>query len=208
VLRPERRRGRVRLRDRRVRLTYFTEAAALRRWFAAHPDADELWVGFHKKASGKPSVTYQEAVDEALCVGWIDGVRKGGETTWSIRFTPRRPRSIWSAVNLRRAKELIAAGRMRPAGLAAYQTRDEKRANLYSFEQKTAELTPAQQAQFRKNKRAWAFWERQPPGYRKTASWLVISAKKDETKARRLATLIAHSAKGERLPQLTSPTKR
>jgi uncharacterized protein YdeI (YjbR/CyaY-like superfamily) len=198
----------VRLRDRRVRLTYFEEPAALRRWFAEHPEADELLVGFWKKASGKPSVTYKEALDEALCVGWIDGVRRGGELSWSIRFTPRRPHSIWSAVNLRRVKELIAEGRMRPAGLAAYETRDEKRANLYSFEQKSAELTPAQQAQFKKNKRAWAFWESQPPGYRKTASWLVISAKKDETKAKRLAALIACSAKGERIPQLISPTRK
>jgi len=193
-----------------ARARFFRSAAEFRRWLEAnHATATEIVVGFHKKASGRGGITYPEAVEEALCFGWIDGVRRGiDDVSYSNRFTPRTPRSVWSAVNIRHVERLIAEGRMRPAGLAAFERRDPERSAVYSFEQADATLDAAQERRFKANRRAWAFWTAQPKGYRRTASWWVISAKREETRDRRLATLIDHSADGQRLPALVSPTRR
>jgi uncharacterized protein YdeI (YjbR/CyaY-like superfamily) len=196
---------------RAVRPTFFATPADFRAWFEEnHERASELMVGFHKKATGRPSITWPEAVDEALCFGWIDGIRRSlGDESYMIRFTPRKPRSTWSAVNIARAKELIAEGRMRPAGLAAYEARSDDRSAIYSYEQRhTAKLAPDQEREFRSNERAWAFFEAQPPSYRKTALWWVVSAKREETRARRLRTLVEDSANGRRLRHLTPPARR
>ena len=189
--------------------TFFATPADLRRWFARNATKEgELLVGFHKKGSGLPSITWPESVDEALCVGWIDGVRRRvDDTSYTIRFTPRRPGSMWSAINIAKVKELTAAGRMKPAGLAAFATRRADRAG-YSYEQliTSAAFAPEQEKRFRKNARAWRFFSAQPPGYRGHAAFWVTSAKKEETRERRLAALIADSAAGRRLARLTSPT--
>jgi uncharacterized protein YdeI (YjbR/CyaY-like superfamily) len=167
---------------------------------ANHAKAQELWVGFYKKNSGKPSVTYHEALDEALAVGWIDGVRKSlTADSYVIRFTPRKRGSYWSQVNIARAHALSAQKRMTAAGLAAFAARDEARTKKYSFEREASAFDPAQQRAFKANKSAWAFFQAQPPGYRKVATFYVVSAKQEETRARRLATLIDDSARGRRL---------
>lgn len=192
-----------------MRPRFFRSPEELRRWLEGHHGTDrELIIGFYKKDSGRKGITYPEAVDEALCFGWIDGVRRSvDEKSYSGRFTPRKARSVWSQVNLRRARELIAAGRMRPPGLAAYERRDDTLTRRYSFERETAELAPAQVRAFRANRRAWEFFRAQPPYYRRLVAWWVISAKRDETRARRLAALVATSARGERIP-LVKPAKR
>ena len=190
---------------------FFTTPRELRLWFEAnHETAAELIVGFHRKSTGRPSLTWPEAVDEALCFGWIDGVRRRiDETSYTNRFTPRKPRSNWSAVNIARVAELTAEGRMRPAGLAAFERRTEARSAVYSYEQRhLAELEPAERAALEANEAARTFWEAQPPGYRTTATYWVASAKRPETRARRLAQLIEDSAAGRRIRQLTSPAKR
>jgi len=188
---------------------YFSSAAELRAWLDEHhAEADELWVGFHKKGTGVPSLTWPESVDEALCFGWIDGLRQRVDARrYRIRFTPRRAGSVWSAVNLRRAEELIAEGRMRPPGLAAWERRREDRARRDSFEQEAAGLTPEHERDLRRDRAAWQFWTSQPPGYRKTASWWVESAKREETRRRRLAKLVEHSAAGRRIPPLARPDR-
>jgi uncharacterized protein YdeI (YjbR/CyaY-like superfamily) len=181
--------------------TFFATPAELRAWLEAHHATQpELLVGFYKKGSGKPSITWPESVDEALCYGWIDGVRRSlGDEAYTIRFTPRKKRSVWSNVNIRRAGELIAEGRMRPAGLAAFEARTGERSGVYSFEQKDQEkvvFDEAQARQFQADPKAWEFFQAQAPWYRRTATWWVISAKKEATRAKRLATLIADSAAG------------
>jgi uncharacterized protein YdeI (YjbR/CyaY-like superfamily) len=179
--------------------TFFATPADFRRWFQKHhASSTELYVGFYKKGSAKPSISWPESVDEALCFGWIDGVRKSlGDESYMIRFTPRQAKSIWSAVNIRRAKELIELGRMQDAGLAAFQKRDEKRMNRYSFEQEDKASFPAEfEQEFRRNKKAWKYFEAQPPFYRRTTTWWVISARREETRRRRLEALIADSAAG------------
>ena len=184
--------------------TFFATPADLRRWFAKNAaSTPELLVGFHKKGSGKPSITWPESVDEALCVGWIDGVRRRiDDTSYTIRFTPRRPGSIWSAINIAKVKELTAAGRMKPAGLAAFAARRAEGPG-YSYKQlMTSAFAPEQERRFRKNAAAWRFFSAQPPGYRQHATYWVVSAKKDDTRERRLATLIADSAAGRRLARL------
>jgi uncharacterized protein YdeI (YjbR/CyaY-like superfamily) len=159
-------------------------------------------VGFYKKGSGRPSITWPESVDEALCFGWIDSVRRSiDEASYRIRFTPRRPRSIWSAVNVRRAEALVEAGRMQPAGLAAFAKRKEDRTGQYSFEQGRVALDEDLEAEFRGNARAWEFFQAQPATYRKTVSWWVMSAKRDETRKRRLAALVRDSEAGQRIAQ-------
>jgi uncharacterized protein YdeI (YjbR/CyaY-like superfamily) len=188
--------------------TFFATPAEFRSGLERHHDQEtELWVGFYKKGSGKPSITWPESVDEALCFGWIDGIRKKiDEESYTNRFTPRNPRSNWSAINIKRVKELTAAGRMHPAGLAAFAQRAEDRAGLYSYEnRKTARLHADQERRFRANDRAWAFFSAQPPGYRQTAIWWVVSAKREETRLKRLATLIDDSAHGRRIGPLTRP---
>ena len=184
--------------------TFFPSSADFRRWLAEHHDArDELWVGYWKKASGKPSITWPESVDEALCVGWIDGIRKSiDDEAYMIRFTPRRPGSLWSRVNLQRVAALNDAGRMTPAGSAAYEARDPERSGVYSFEREDVRLTPEQERRFRRDAKGWAFWKAQPAGYRKQATTWVVSAKREETRARRLARLIEDSASGLRIKEL------
>ena len=186
---------------------YFESPAAFRRWLAAnHDTASELVVGFHKAHTAKPSLTWPESVDEALCFGWIDGVRhRVDEDRYTIRFTPRRRNSLWSFVNVRRVKALTEQRRMQPAGLAAFEARRAERGGAYSFEQPLTKLTPAEIRTFKANKPAWRFFEEQPPGYRKTAVFWVTSAKKPETRTRRLATLIADSAAGLRIGILRRP---
>ena len=181
---------------------YFRTAAALRSWLDKnHDSASEVWVGFFNQRSGQTGITYRQALDEALCFGWIDGVRKTvDEGRYVQRFTPRKARSAWSLVNIKRVGELKALGRMCAPGLAAFAKRDEKQAKAHSSERANARLSGALERQFRANARAWAFLQSQPPGYRRIAAWFVMSAKKDETRLKRLATLIALCEKGRRFP--------
>ena len=191
--------------------TFFATPEEFRAWLEAHhADERELLVGFHKKATGRPCMTWPESVDEALCFGWIDGVRRSlGDESYTIRFTPRKPRSTWSAVNIRRAGELIADGRMRPAGLAAFEARTDDRSAIYAYEQRhAAKLEPDEERELRANALAWKYFQSRPPSYRKTAIWWVVSAKRDETRRKRLRTLIDDSAAGRTLRQLTPPAKR
>lgn len=180
---------------------YFASAAEMRAWFAQHAaTADELVAGFYKVHTGKATVTWAEAVDEALCVGWIDGIgRRVDDERRTIRFTPRRKGSHWSLRNVARVKALIADGRMRPAGLAEYEKRSEKKTGRASFEQRPTALPPHHQKTFKANKAAWAFYAAQAPWYQRTTTWWVISAVRPETQARRLATLIKASAEGRRM---------
>jgi uncharacterized protein YdeI (YjbR/CyaY-like superfamily) len=183
---------------------FFRSPAEFRQWLERkHDRAAELWIGFWKKATGKPSLTWQECVDESLCFGWIDGVRKSIDTdSYKQRLTPRRPTSIWSQINIRRVAVLTAEGRMRPAGLAAFERRDRTKA--YSFEQGLrAGLGSDEEATLRKNKRAWVFFQALPPYRRRAVSWWVMSAKKEETRQRRLATLIRDLAAGRQVGLLT-----
>jgi uncharacterized protein YdeI (YjbR/CyaY-like superfamily) len=189
---------------------FFPSPSAWRAWLEEHyAGAQELWVGLYKRDSGRPSITWPEAVDGALCFGWIDGVRKSVDaTSYKIRFTPRKPRSIWSAVNARRATELSALGLMHPAGLAAFQKREEKRSEIYSYEQrKAAKLPAAYEKEFRAHKTAWKFFQAQAPWYRRTCSFWIISAKKEETRLKRLAALIEDSVHQRTIPALTRPPK-
>jgi len=190
-------------------VTFFNSPATFRAWLEEHHEtARELWVGFYKKSSGRPSITWPESVDEALCFGWIDGIRKSiDEISYTIRFTPRKPRSNWSAVNVARVAELTRLGRMRPAGYQAFEARAEEKTGIYTYEQrKTAELDEAYEQQFRANQPAWDFFQAQPAGYRHTAVWWVISAKKEATRLQRLATQIEDSAQRRTIAQLTRPT--
>ena len=185
--------------------TFFATAGELRQWLERnHATATELLVGFYRRGSGKPSITWQELVDEELCFGWIDGVRQGiDEVSYSNRITPRKPRSTWSVINIARAQELIKLGRMHPAGLDAFERRTEERSAIYSYEQrKSARLDPGAERSFRANKKAWTFFQAQAPGYRQTATWWVISAKREETRKKRLATLIADSERGRAIGPL------
>ena len=186
---------------------FFATPAAFRAWLAKHhATARELLVGFHKVDSGKPSMTWPQSVDEALCFGWIDGVRRSlGATSYTIRFSPRRPGSIWSVINTRRMQELQEAGRAHPAGLAVFERRNPERTNRYSFEQENVAFEPAMEKRFRANRGAWSYFQAQPPFYRRVCTWYVVSAKRDETRARRLETLIACSARNEWLPGFIRP---
>lgn len=188
---------------------FFATPAEWREWLAQNHDREkEVLVGFYKKASGKPSMTWPESVDAALCFGWIDGVRRSiEESSYSIRFTPRKPRSFWSNVNIRRVEELTALRLMHPAGLKAFEARTGERSGVYSFEQKEVRLDAHQQREFKAEKAAWKFFESQAPWYRRTATWWVNSAKREETKAKRLATLIADSAAGRTIKPLTRKSK-
>ncbi len=189
---------------------FFRTAKELRAWFEANHDSrSELVVGFYKTATGRESVSYKEAVDEALCYGWIDGVRHSlGEEAYSNRFTPRKARSVWSQVNIRRIAELEAAGRMHPAGHRTFEARDPKRQNQYSFENRDKGLSAAFEAEFRSHEKAWAFFETQPNSYRHPAGFWVMSAKQEATQRRRLRTLISDSEAGMRIKPLTRPSER
>jgi uncharacterized protein YdeI (YjbR/CyaY-like superfamily) len=180
--------------------TFFATPADFRKWLEKHHrDRDELLVGFHRKESGLPSITWPESVDQALCFGWIDGVRKSlDDTSYTIRFTPRKPKSKWSAVNIRRARELQALGLMTEAGLAEFAKADAHQAN-YSYEQRREGLPEELASEFRRHRKAWAFFTAQPPGYQRTLSFWVSSAKKEETRRSRLRKLIDVSERGERM---------
>ncbi len=181
--------------------SFFRAPSEFRAWLEKHHAvARELLVGFYKKGSEKPSITWPESVDEALCFGWIDGVRKNlDETSYTIRFTPRKSGSIWSAVNIKRVLVLIEQGRMQPAGLTAFEARRENRVGIYSYEQRPVQFEEAYEKQFRLNEVAWEFFQSRPPSYRKTACWWVLSAKTEVTRLRRLEKLIEESAQGRRL---------
>ena len=190
-------------------VTFFATPAELRTWFEAnHETAPELWLGYYSKRSGRQSITWQEVVDQELCFGWIDSVRYPyGEHVWAQRITPRRKGSIWSAINTRRFEELERLGLVHASGRAAFERRDEARSRVYSYENRSRGFDAATQTEFAKHARAWKFFETQPPSYRRTAAFWVMSAKRDETRRRRLEKLIEHSKKGERLPAL-SPSPR
>lgn len=190
---------------------FFPTAAQFRAWLEAnHQTETELLVGFYKTGSGKPSITWPESVDQALCFGWIDGVRRSlGDDAYTIRFTPRRPNSIWSAVNVAKVAELERQGLMRPAGLAAFERRSAQRTGVYSFERdEPATLTAEQEAAFRAVPEAWEYFNARPPGYRRTAIHFVVSAKRPETRARRLERLIADSRNGRTIKELTRPSSK
>jgi uncharacterized protein YdeI (YjbR/CyaY-like superfamily) len=184
--------------------TFFPTPADLRAWLKKnHKKESVLWVGYYKKATGKASVTWKESVDEALCYGWIDGVRRSfNDESFVIRFTPRKPQSVWSARNIERVEALKAEGRMRKAGLDAYAHKDVHGDSGYSVGDWPEALPKAMIAEFKKHREAWAFYESQPSGYRKQTTVWVTSAKREETRQRRLATLIDDSANGLRIKQL------
>ena len=189
---------------------FFATPVEFRAWLhERHATAREQWVGFYKVGSGRPSITWPESVDEALCFGWIDGLRKSiDDASYMVRFTPRKPDSNWSAVNIRRVGELTAQGRMQPAGLAAFARRRDETSAIYSYEQREqAALDEAEEQQVRANPAAWQFFQAQPRSYRQAAIRWVISAKKPETRRSRLARLIEDSAQGRTVPPLTRPTK-
>jgi uncharacterized protein YdeI (YjbR/CyaY-like superfamily) len=188
-----------------MRIVFFPSPSHLRKWFEKHHATErELWVGYFKKSSGKPSVTWPESVDEALCVGWIDGLRKSlDDESYKIRFTPRGPRSIWSSVNIRRARALAGQARMKPAGLKAFEARKENRSGIYSYEQRGENLAEPYGSMLKTNAAAWTFFGAQPRSYRKAAGWWVVSAKKEETRLERLGRLTRLSARGRRIPQFT-----
>jgi uncharacterized protein YdeI (YjbR/CyaY-like superfamily) len=189
--------------------TFFATPADFRAWMEDHHEQEqELLVGFYKKDSGKPSITWPESVDVALCYGWIDGVRKGrDETSYTIRFTPRKPRSTWSAVNIKKVEDLTAQGLMRPAGIKAFEARNEDNSVIYAYEQENPTLDAASEQIFRANEQAWQFFQSLPASYQKMAVWWVISAKRDDTRQKRLATLIADSEQGRTLKQFARVTK-
>jgi uncharacterized protein YdeI (YjbR/CyaY-like superfamily) len=189
---------------------FFAKPSELHAWLEKnHDKASEIWVGFHKKSSGKPSITWPESVDEALCFGWIDSVRRSvNDTSYTNRFTKRKARSTWSAVNIRRAKELIILGSMQPAGLKAFEQRSDERSAIYSYEQRqSAKLSGAFEKQFRANEKAWKFFRAQAPWYQRVAAFWVVSAKKDDTRLKRLTKLIEDSENGRTIPPLTRPQR-
>ena len=189
---------------------FFKSQTAFREWLEKnHASAKELVVGFYKKQTGKPSVTYPEALDEALCFGWIDGVRKSlDDDSYTIRFSPRKRNSIWSNVNVRHVERLKQLGQMAPPGLAAFDARDPKRTGVYSFENRPRELAPEYEKIFRSKKKAWQFFEQEPPSIKRTCIFWVMSAKQEETRQRRLSQLIESSAKGVRRGVLVSKPKK
>jgi uncharacterized protein YdeI (YjbR/CyaY-like superfamily) len=180
---------------------FFSAPARFRRWLEHHHDGKvELWVGYYKKETGRRSMTWPESVDEALCFGWIDGIRKAvDEISYTIRFTPRRKTSVWSAINIRNVQRLIETGRMQPPGLKAFDARRAHRCEIYSYEQRPQDLPKALLAVMRKNKLAWKFFQAQPPGYRRQMTWWIVSARTGPTQKKRLAQLIEASAEERRL---------
>ncbi|HYN35360.1 MAG TPA: YdeI/OmpD-associated family protein [Actinomycetota bacterium] len=182
---------------------FFADQSKFRAWLTKnHDKLDEAQIGFYKKASGIPSMTWPEAVDEALCFGWIDGRRNGiDDVSYMNRFTPRKRTSNWSAINIKRANELAKEGLMQPAGLEAFSRRTDDRSAIYSYEQmKTAKLPEKYAKRFRESRKAWGYYKAQSPSYKRTVAWWVISAKKEETRLRRLGQLIEHSGKGRKHP--------
>lgn len=188
---------------------YFPDAASFRSWLRKnHVSATELTVAFHRIATGRKTITYPEALDQALCFGWIDGVRHSlGDGAYTIRFTPRKHKSNWSYINIRRAKELIRLKCMTPAGLKAFEKRKERQNVRHSEERKNSKFSPAQSKSFRANPTAWQFFQSQPPSYRSVCTFWVVSAAKEETRERRLQQLISDSAAGRRIPMLANKKK-
>lgn len=187
---------------------FFRTPADWRAWLEAHAaEETELWVGFHRRGAGETGITWRESVDQALCFGWIDGRRQSIDgTRYQIRFSPRTPSSIWSTVNVARVGELAAQGLMLPAGLGAFARRRQERSGVYSHEQAgEPQLAVEHEALFRERSEAWAYFRAQPPSYRKAAIWWIVNAKRPETRARRLATLIDDSAAGRRVRHLQRP---
>jgi uncharacterized protein YdeI (YjbR/CyaY-like superfamily) len=188
-----------------MKTVFFARPEDFRAWLDQHHASErELLVGFYKKASGKASISWPESVDAALCYGWIDGVRNSiDEVSYCIRFTPRKPTSTWSAVNVKRIAELTKRGLMHPAGIKAFEARRGDRTGIYAYEQrKNAKLSPAYERQFRANKKAWKFFQSQAPWYQRTATYRVISAKREETRLKRLAELIKDSGLGQPIKEL------
>ena len=186
-----------------MRIQYFKNQSEFRKWLLSNQDkADELWVGYYKKATGIPSITWSESVDEALCYGWIDGLRKSlDEESYCIRFTPRKTGSNWSAVNIQRAKELIKLGRMEPAGIRAFE--DRKKASPSTADRRAnIELSRPFENKLKSNKKAWEYFNALAPSFRKLSVGWVMSAKKEETRLRRLAVLIESSENGRLVPSL------
>ncbi|HXD34467.1 MAG TPA: YdeI/OmpD-associated family protein [Pyrinomonadaceae bacterium] len=184
-----------------MKIKYFKTPADLRKWFEKHYETEpELQVGYYKKDSGKKSITWPESVAEALCFGWIDGIRRSvDDDSYTIRFTPRKRTSIWSAINIKMAEDLIKRELMQPAGLAAYKARRENKSGIYAYEQREANIPEPYLGKLKQNKAAHKFFEEQPAWYRKQLSWWIVSAKKEETRLSRLAKLIEVSAAGRRL---------
>ena len=189
---------------------FFPTPAHLRAWFEKHHDrADEMWVGYYKKATGLPSVTWPESVDEALCFGWIDGIRKSvDDRSYKIRFTPRRKGSHWSARNLGRMKHLIDAGLVTETGMAAYRARDPENEKRAAYEQGEVRLPAEYEHRFRAVQEAWSYWEEERPWYRKQVTWWVVSAKREETRRRRLRILIESCAQGDVIPAMRAAARR
>jgi uncharacterized protein YdeI (YjbR/CyaY-like superfamily) len=189
---------------------FFKSQTDFRKWLEKnHAKEQELLIGFYKKNSGKPSITYPEALDEALCFGWIDGVKKRlDDDAYEQRFTPRKPTSIWSNINCGHVERLKKSGRMTPAGLTAYALRDPKKTGVYSFENRPRELSSEYKKIFQANKKAWEFFEQQPAGYKRLMIFRVMEAKQEETQRRRLAQLIETSAQGTRIGLLTAKPKK
>src|SRR5437588_12518298 len=189
------------MRSAAMKIKYFKSPAEFRRWLEKnHATTQELWVGYYKKSSKQPSITWPESVDEALCFGWIDGIRKSvDDSRYTSRFTPRRRGSIWSAINIKRAQELSDKGLMHPAGMAAFNARKENKSGIYSYEQRSANLDGPYEKKLRQNKAAWDFFYAQPPSYRKAIGWWIVSAKQEATRLKRLEKLIEESANRKRL---------
>jgi uncharacterized protein YdeI (YjbR/CyaY-like superfamily) len=189
---------------------FFKNQKELRKWFEKNNNKQqEIWVGFYKKNSGKENYTWSQSVDQALCFGWIDGIRKSiDEDSYMIRFTPRNPKSNWSAININKINELTKLGLMHPAGIEAYKKRDEKRSKVYSFEQNKVKLSKKYELKFKSNKKAWKFFQSLPISKKRPSIWWVMSAKKEETQLRRLDILIKSSEKSEKIPPLILEKKK
>ena len=189
---------------------FFKKQSDLRKWFEKNAaTAPELSVGFFKVASGKPSINWSQAVDEALCFGWIDSVRNSiDDESYCIRFTPRKTKSIWSAVNIKKIEELKKLGLMKPKGLELFNNKDENKLNTYSFERAVVELSPEFEKKIKANKKAWRFFQQMVPSYKKPAINWVMSAKQEATKLSRLATLIKDSEEGKKIKPLDYPKKK
>ena len=195
---------------RKDQLRFFSSSAEFRKWLEKnHAEAAEIWIGFYRKDSAKGGITYHEALDEALCFGWIDGIRKKlDDVSFTNRFTPRKPKSIWSNVNVAHVERLTREGKMRPAGIAAFEAKSASRTGIYTFERDQPQLEPEMKRRFQDNKAAWKYFESAPPYYRRLATGWVTSAKREETRERRLAELIECSARATRLPQFTPAIRK
>ena len=180
---------------------FFSSPDKFRKWLHEnHLKKEELWVGYYKKATGKPSITWPESVDQALCYGWIDGIRKSiNEESYMIRFTPRKPKSHWSKVNINKVKELKKKGLMMPSGIAAFRKLSEDNSEKASYEQKRIKMPGKYLEIIKKNKKAWAYFQKETPSYRKQVTWWIISAKQEATRTKRLGILIKDSEDGQRI---------